>query len=59
MGSKISSKCANPLSYGGAVYTATSVFSSGIGVTSEEYIPYRGKNEDAKKYLIILSMVKV
>lgn len=36
----------SPLNYAGAVYTATSIFSSGIGVVSEEFIPYSGKNKN-------------
>ena len=34
----------NPLNTGGMMFTATSVFSSGIGPVSEEMVPYRGKN---------------
>lgn len=34
----------SPLSYGGLVYTATSLFSSGTGVISEDSLPYKGIN---------------
>lgn len=35
---------ANRLNTGGMMFTATSLFSSGVGVVDEEVIPYRGKN---------------
>lgn len=35
----------NPLDCGNLVYTATSVLSSGIGVVTEDTIPYQGKNK--------------
>lgn len=34
----------DPLSIGGIMFTATSMFSTGMGVVEEELIPYRGKN---------------
>ena len=34
----------NPFQTGGIMYTATSVFSSGIGPVAEDVVPYRGKN---------------
>lgn len=40
------------LNTGGIMFTATSLFSSGIGVVSEDTIPYRGK--DSKTYSGIL-----
>ena len=34
----------NPFQTGGLMYTATSIFSSGIGPVEESLVPYRGKN---------------
>lgn len=41
------------LNTGGMLFTATSLFSSGIGVVNEGLIPYRGKNSktESKLYL--------
>lgn len=37
-----------PMSLGGAIHLATNLFSSGIGPTFEENVPYRGKNGNIK-----------
>ncbi len=39
------------LDAGGIMFTATSIFSSGIGVVDEETVPYRGKNSKAEGFL--------
>lgn len=41
------------LNTGGMLFTATALFSSGIGVVNEDLIPYRGKNSktESKLYL--------
>ena len=41
------------LNIGGKMFTATSLFSSGIGVMDEETIPYRGKNSKADSLSIL------
>lgn len=38
---------------GGLMFMASSVFSSGIGVVTEELIPYRGLNSNTDKYLFL------
>ncbi len=40
------------MSVGGMMFTATSVFSSGIGVVDEETVPYRGKNSKTDAFLL-------
>lgn len=40
------------LNVGGGMFTATSVFSSGIGVVEEAVVPYRGKNSKADGQLL-------
>ncbi len=39
------------LNAGGMMFTATSIFSSGIGVVDEETVPYRGKESKADGFL--------
>ena len=39
------------LNAGGMMFTATSIFSSGIGVVDEETVPYRGKESKAEGFL--------
>ncbi|MDO4284631.1 MAG: C1 family peptidase [Eubacteriales bacterium] len=40
----------NIMDTGGKMFTATSLFSSGIGVVDEETVPYRGKNSTTDRY---------
>lgn len=42
----------NPLDGGGLMFTATSLFSSGIGVVQEELVPYRGKESRTENLIL-------